>query len=133
MAVTTSTATVSFGALIVMPPAVPHSVSGTIRKQGPAATLDKGVVFAVHGGMLLHAMSIDSLLSGGLPAPYSMDGLPGGTAAQPSAGAMYTIEAIAWSTTTPSAPAISLSLPRTADLRTGDATGVNLDLLTFTP
>jgi hypothetical protein len=133
VAVTSSTATVTFGTLSVMPPAVPRSITGTIRQQGPAATLNKGVVFAVHGGMLMHAISIDSLLAGGLPASYTLDGLPGGTAAQPLTDAMYTVEAIAWSTVTPSAPAISVAMPRAADLSKGDATSVNLDLWTFAP
>jgi len=119
--VTSSTGTVSFNDLSVKAPAVTRSVSGLLhRDPRPAATtLDRGVLFAVHGGMVVHAMSIDSILSGGTPtAFYTMNNLPGGTSVSPFPWAVYGMDAIAWSSTTPGTAAGAI--PHVSDLRTGD-------------
>jgi len=60
-------------------------------------------------------------MSGGGSGAYTMDNLPGGSPATPLQGAFYGVEALGWSTT-----ALGIGIPRVADLRTGDDTGVDM-------
>jgi hypothetical protein len=129
--VTASTNTISFGSLTVKSPATARSVSGQLIVSGPTKSVNQGILFAVNGGMVVNAISIDGLLSGGTPTNYIMNNLPGGSAAVPSPLGIYSIEAIAWSSVTPTA--VAVSIPRTADLRTGDAANVNINLWQIGP
>jgi len=126
--VTAATGTVSFGPLMVTAPAMARSAAGRIT--GPVS-VDQGILFAVQGGMVVNTLSINGLLAGGTPADYRIDNLPGGSPADPFPRGIYGIEAFAWSSATPTAMAISI--PRTADLRTGDDTQVNVNLWQIGP
>jgi hypothetical protein len=132
--VTSTTGTVSFGPLEVKAPAVARTVSGILTRPSisSAALLDRGVLFAVHGGMVVNALSIDGLLSGGTPSvSYVMDNLPGGTTALPFPGGLYGVSALAWASGAPGTAAASV--PRIADLRTGDDPNADLFLLMLMP
>ena len=126
--VTMSTGTVSFGPLTVKAPATARSVSG--RLIAPAS-VDQGMLFAVHGGMVVNAMPIDGLLTGGTPTTYFLNDLPGGSSADPFPQGIYSIEAFAWSASTPTN--VAISVPRTADLTRGDDSNVNVNLWQIGP
>jgi hypothetical protein len=84
-------------------------------------TMDRGVLFAVHGGMIVNEINIGTsggqIASGGT---YTLSNLPGGSAVTPLFGAFYGIEPLGWSSTTPSAKAFAIH--RIVDLSTGDDT-----------
>lgn len=124
--VSSATTTVSFVDLTPAAPAISRSVSGTISI--PAAgmgMMDRGVLFAVHDGMIVNAVPIDNKMSSG--GDYAMDNLPGGSPAAPLRGAFYGIEAMGWSSSLPAAKAISL--PGIADLRTGNASAIDMQMI----
>ena len=88
--------------------------------------MNNGILFAVHGGMIVNTMSVSGQMSGG--GSYSMSNLPGGSSKTPLSGAFYGVEALGWSTT-----ALGIGIPRVADLRTGDDTGVDMQMLLLLP
>lgn len=100
--------------------------------------MDNGVLFIVHGGMIVNAMSVgqsagNQMATGGT---YTMPNIPGGTPAKPLPIAFYGVEAIGWSTGT--MPALmrhykAIAIPAIADLRIGDDTSTNLDMLPLWP
>lgn len=119
--VSSGTTTVSFTTpLTPTAPAVSRSFNGTI-KLPPMNVMTNGILFAVHDGMIVNTMSVSSQMSGGGGGAYTMDNLPGGTPATPLPGAFYGVEALGWSTT-----ALGIGIPRVADLRTGNDTGVDM-------
>ncbi len=124
--VTPSTNNPSFSSLSVTLPATARSVSGSIIVPQTFAPgfLDRGVLFACHGGMIVNAIRVDSqMVSGGT---YTML-LPGGTAAQPLPGAYYGIEAFGWLSTNPLNRAAAV--PRIVSLSTADAAGIDLTMV----
>ena len=124
--VTASTATISFGNLGVAHPAIARTVSGMISIATTSApgSLDRGVLFACHGGMIVNAIRVDSQLASG--GTYTMI-LPGGSSAQPLPGAFYGIEAFGWQSTDRLKRAVSV--PVFADLSTADAADVDLTMV----
>ncbi len=124
--VSSATTTVSFGDLTPTAPAMSRSVSGLITMPaGSMGMMDRGVLFAVHDGMIIHAMPIDNEMSSG--GSYAMNNLPGGSPATPLRGAFYGIEAMGWSSSAPVTKAISL--PGIADLRTGNASTIDMYMI----
>lgn len=126
--VTPSANNPSFGALGVALPATARSVSGSIllpETFAPGTGLDRGILFAVHGGMIVNAMKVDSQMASG--GSYTLGNLPGGTSLNPLPGAFYGIEALGWSSTSPETRAIAL--PRFVNLTTADATGIDLTMM----
>jgi hypothetical protein len=87
-----------------------------------AADLDNGILFVARGGMIVHTMPIDLQMS----VDYTVSGLPGGSPANPLPFAFYGVDALAWSSST---PAKAVAIPAAADLRTGDDTGVDMNML----
>jgi len=80
--------------------------------------MDSGLLFAVHGGMIVDAMRVDNLMGNG--GNYTMPNLPGGTSGTPLPGAFYGIDAFGWSST--NALYKSIAIPQIVDLRTGNDT-----------
>ncbi len=125
-AVTASTSSVTFPALTVTSPYQGNSVAGTISMTMPlkmSNKMDRGVLFAVHGGMIVDAMGIDAEMATG--GTYTMINLPGGSAITPLPGAFYGIEALGWSSTPmPSStlPYSAVAIPQVVDLRIGNDT-----------
>ncbi len=116
---------VSFDALSVKAPAVARSVSGSIViPEDMANTLDKGTLFAVHGGMVVHAVNIDSLMPAG--GEYKIENLPGGSSETPLIGAIYGLDALGLSSSLPGTKAKAWAGP--ADLSSGAATGIDLEM-----
>lgn len=91
----------------------------------PGTGLDRGVLFAVHGGMIVNAVRVDSQMSSG--GAYTLANLPEGTPSQPLPMAFYGIEAFGWSSTDPALRAVAV--PRFVNLRTADATGIDLNMV----
>ncbi len=118
-----STSTVSFGPLSVTAPYQSNTVTGMVSMSTSTMNgmMDRGVLFAVHGGMIVNAINIGSngggqIVSGG---SYTISNLPGGTAATPLLGAFYGIEAVGWSSSPTATTATrAFSVPQTVDLST---------------
>jgi hypothetical protein len=124
--VTSASPAAHFGPLSVKVPAVARSVSGTVTVPADKTGLmDRGVLFAVHGGMIVNAVKVDGPMGSG--GSYTLDNLPGGTATQPLPGAFYGITAFGWSST--DAAIRASAIPRFADLHISDATGMDLNML----
>ncbi len=85
------------------------------------STMDRGVLFAVHGGMIVNAINIGSNAGGGgqivSGGTYAMSNLPGGSAVAPLAGAFYGVEALGWTSTQSSLNVCAI--PQVVDLRIG--------------
>jgi hypothetical protein len=129
--VTFSAPTVTFGTLAVKPPWHSNKISGVITPRTSTGLMDTGVAFAVHGGLIVDAIST---LKGDLPladietgGTYTISNLPGGTAGTPLPFAWYGVDVISWSTTTPTT-GVGLAVPAVVDLSTGDATGIDMDM-----
>lgn len=125
--VTSATTTLSFGTLSVITPLANRTVSGSIIVPETFAPgfLDRGILFACHGGMIVNAINVDSQMASG--GTYSISNLPGGTPEHPLPMAFYGIEVIGWSSGTPANRA--LAIPRFVDLRIADAAGVDLNMV----
>jgi hypothetical protein len=72
--------------------------------------------------MIVNTLSVDSQMSGG--GSYTMANLPGGSPSAPFPGAFYGVEALGWSSSS-----LGIGIPRVADLRTGDDTNVDMQML----
>jgi hypothetical protein len=125
-AVTASTPSVTIPALTVTSPFQGNSVSGAISMTLPVKMnnkMDKGVLFAVHGGMIVNAMDAGSQMATG--GSYTMTNLPGGSFSVPLPRGFYGIEALGWSSTPmpmSTVPYAAVAIPQVVDLRTGDDT-----------
>jgi hypothetical protein len=122
-----SAAVVSFGSLTVSSPYRGNSIVGSITMAMPVIMdnkMDKGVLFAVRGGMIVNSLSVDSLMPAG--GSYVMANVPGGSPSMPMPGAFYGIDAVGWT----SSPSIyrAIAIPQVVDLRTGSDTA-NLQML----
>ena len=123
--VTASTTTLSFGVLNVTPPATSRKVTGSIivPQTFAAGFLDRGVLFACHGGMIVNAIHVDEqMVSGGT---YTIN-LPGGSPDKPLPGAFYGIEAMGWLSSNPLNRAASIH--GFANLSTTDAADVDMTM-----
>lgn len=124
--ITASTSSVTFPALTVTSPYRDNSIAGTVSMTMPLRMnnkMDKGVLFAIHGGMIVNAMSVDSQMATG--GTYTMTNLPGGSITTPLPGAFYGIEALGWSSTPmPMSPLpySAIAIPQVVDLRTSSDT-----------
>ncbi len=126
MTVTQGSPVASFGTLNVIAPATSRSVSGAIIiPQDKTGLMDRGVLFAVHGGMIVNAMQADGLMDHG--GSYALSNLPGGSSVQPIPMAFYGIEAFGWKADDPAVR--SVAIPRFVDLRTADAAGIDLNMI----
>ncbi len=124
--VTSGTTTIAFGTLPVVNVNgwQGNSISGTISS---SMTFTNSVLFAVHGGMIVNAMST---VMGTMPMPaisngmttYTLSNLPGGSQATPHSVAIYGVEAIGW-------PPAAAAIPALADLSTEDATGIDMNMI----
>ena len=128
--VTGSTTTVSFPApLAVMSPYQDNSITGSIVMNNAMKMnnkMDRGLLFAVHGGMIVNAIGVNSqMVTGGA---YTMTNLPGGTPATPLPGAFYGVDALGWLSSNPTGTYRAIAIPQIVDLRTGDDTA-DLDML----
>jgi len=114
---------VSLGAINPTAPAVSRSIGGMINVPSMGmGMMNNGVFFAVHGGMIVNTISVNAQMSGG--GSYTMTNLPGGSTTTQLAGAFYGVEALGWSPT-----ALGIGIPRVADLRTGNDTNVNMQMI----
>lgn len=124
--VTASTSSVIFPALTVTSPYQGNTVSGTISMTMPVRMnnkMDKGVLFAIHGGLIVNAMTVDTQMATG--GTYTMTNLPGGSVATPLPGAFYGIEALGWSSTPMPMSSLlysAIAIPQVVDLRTSNDT-----------
>ncbi len=127
--VTSSTASTTFGTLSVKAPATARSVSGTITvPSGKEGLMDRGVLFAVHGGMIVNAVNVNSQMGSG--GAYTLGNLPGGTSTQPLPMAFYGIEAFGWYSADPAdLTRRAVAVPRFVDLRIADAADIDLSML----
>jgi hypothetical protein len=120
--VSSATTTVGFTTpLAVTSPYVSNSVTGTIVMNNPGMMnnmMDKGLLFAVNGGMIVNSIDVSSsMMTGG---PYTISDLPGGTFGTPLPGAFYGVDAVGWSST--NALHRAIAIPQIVDLRTGNDT-----------
>lgn len=124
--ISASSYTLTFGNLAMTLPAVERTVSGSIIVPETFASgfLDRGVLFACHGGMIVNATKVDSQMASG--GTYTISNLPGGTPEHPLTGAFYSIEALGWSSSNPANRA--LAAPQRANLSTGSATGIDVTM-----
>jgi hypothetical protein len=129
MPVTSATTTVAFSSdLVVNTPWTGNSVSGSTTMQNPTMNnkMDQGVLFAAHGGMIVHAIQVDRQMATG--GAYTITNLPGGSPGNLLPSAFYGIEAVGWSTTNPLMKAVAV--PQVVDLRNGNDTA-DLNMLPF--
>ncbi|MBI3609881.1 MAG: DUF4382 domain-containing protein [Nitrospirae bacterium] len=123
--VTSGAATVTFSTpLAVTSPWTSNSITGNISIPASGMNkMDQGVLFTVHGGIIVDTLTVDkgeiNMLVGG---SYTLSNIPGGRPA-----ALYGVDAAGWSSTVPATRAIAL--PARVDLRTGNATGVNMNMI----
>ncbi len=128
--VTSQTATVAFTTpLTVVSPYKGNSVTGSITMHNPVimgSKMNRGRLFAVHGGMIVDAVDVNSQMTVTTNNGYSLTNLPGGDATTPLPGAFYGLEAVGWT----SSPSIykAIAIPQIVDLRKGDDTA-NMDML----
>lgn len=123
--VTSGTTTVAFGTLPVVNVNgwQGNSISGTFNS---SMMFTNSVLFAVHGGMIVNAKST---VMGTMPAisngmTYSLSNLPGGSQANQHPLAIYGVEAIGWSPNS-----VAIAIPAIADLSSGDAAGVDMNMI----
>jgi hypothetical protein len=125
--ITSGTGTVSFGTLSPKsPPSVQggDSILGAISVSSMGTNkMDRGILFAVHDGMIVNTIDVSNPMMGIGDGSYTMASLPGGSSSQPFPEAVYGVEAIGWSSTSST---IGIGFPRVADLRTGNDTSVNI-------
>ncbi|OGW34603.1 MAG: hypothetical protein A2X58_01905 [Nitrospirae bacterium GWC2_56_14] len=126
--VSSSTGTLSLGMLNVTAPLAARSVSGSIMVPetfAPGTGFDRGILFAVHGGMIVNAMNVNAQIASG--GSYTMTNLPGGTAQLPFPRACYAMEVVGWSSENPATRGVAV--PRFVNLSTSDAAGIDLNLI----
>jgi hypothetical protein len=120
--ISSATTTVSFGMLSPDAPAS-NSISGSISVPS-MGMMDTGLLFAVHDGMIVNTIPVDGQMMSG--DSYTMTNVPGGTPTTPLRGAFYGVDALGWSSTT---SAKAIAIPRIADLRTGNAAGIDMNMI----
>jgi len=119
---------IHFGDLDIIPPISANTVSGMLTLPSTLeGSMDRGIVFAVHGGIVVHAVRADDIIAQG--GEYVLGNLPGGSGEHPLPGARYTIQAVGWSSTDQTVHAASL--PEMADLSEGNAEDVMLSMMSL--
>jgi len=120
--VSSATTTVLFPTpLTAMAPYQGNSVTGSIVMNDPSKMnnkMDRGLLFAVHGGMIVNTIGINSQIATG--GTYTMTNLPGGSSTTPLPGAFYGIDAVGWLSTNPTGTYKAIAIPQIVDLRTGN-------------
>ncbi len=116
--------------------AIGNSVTGSIVLTDSKMNnkMDSGLLFAVHGGMIVDAINIGTTPLGSLTpggqigagGSYTITNLPGGSPGSPLAGAFYGIDAVGWSSVNSTYK--SIAIPQIVDLRTGND-GATMDML----
>jgi hypothetical protein len=112
-----------------------NTISGNITMSNPTrmnGKMDNGIVFAVHGGMIVNAVDVSTQMAVG--GSYTMPNMPGGTPGSPHPLAFYGVETIGWSTSLmPNSMRRfrAIAIPAIADLRIGDDTSVTMDMIPF--
>jgi hypothetical protein len=133
--VSASSQTVTIPPLSVQSSWSANTISGNIVMSNPTRMNNKmtnGIVFAVHGGMIVNAIDANSQMATG--GTYTMPNMPGGTPGSPHPLAFYGVESIGWSSTPmPGSSKVfrAIAIPAIADLRTGDDTSVTMDMIPF--
>ena len=125
--VSAANASIDFGTLGVKAPAISRSISGAINVPTMSmGAMNRGVAFAVHGGMIVNAVKTDGVMGSG--GSYTLENLPGGeSAANALPVAVYGVTAFGWSASNATAHAVAV--PVIVDLSSSDATGADLDML----
>lgn len=131
--VSASSPTVTFTPLFVQSSWSASTIAGSIIMSNPNAMngkMNNCIVFVVHGGMIVNAVDVNNQMAAG--GSYSMPNMPGGTPGNPHPLAFYGVEAVGWS----SSPMMgsnklfrAVAIPAIADIRTGDDTGVDMNML----
>jgi hypothetical protein len=113
--------------------ATANTLSGSLAVPVPNLGLDTGYILACRDGLIVDTLNAGAtgtaiMASGGT---YSFI-LPGGSTATPLPGAFYVMHALGWKSgeilTT-----LSEAFSQVADLRTGNATGINLNMVKVAP
>jgi len=109
--------------------ATANSLSGTIT-QAVANTYDSGYLVVVRMGTIVDTIPLASVLTanGGTGGSFSVGNLPGGSTASPLPSAYYYVYARVWNSTAPATTTRRIDFSGYADLRTGNATGINATL-----
>lgn len=78
------------------PSALPYanSIVTTVAVSPLLPGLSKGQLFVTHGGLVVDSYQINSLMPGG--GSFAVANLPGGTSANPLAGANYAVSVLGW-------------------------------------
>jgi hypothetical protein len=129
--VSASSPTVTITTLSVQSNWSANAISGNIIMSNPnkmGSMMDSGIVFAVHGGMIVNAVDVKSQMTMTNGGAYAMPNMPGGTPSNPHPLAFYGVEAIGWDSLHPRLHR-AIAIPAIADLRIGDDTSVNMDML----
>ncbi len=131
--VSAASPTVTITPLFVQSSWSANTIAGNITMNNPNkmnGNMDNGIVFAVHGGMIVNAIDVNNQMKTG--GSYTMPNMPGGTTASPHPLAFYGIEAIGWS----SSPMMgskktyrAIAISAIADIRTGNDTGVDMNMM----
>ena len=106
--------------------ATPDSIAGSIL-QTTANKYDKGELVVVWMGTIVTTQPLDAVLTAnsGTGGTYSVANLPGGSPAKPLPGAFYYMYARVWNSADPLLSLKRIDFNGFADLRTGNATGMN--------
>ena len=108
-----------FGTMTPNTPAA-YSISGNVViPSGLLNTMDSGKLFSVYGGMIINTIDVATQMPTG--GAYTMSSMPGG-----SANTVYGIEAFGWSSTS---LVRAIAVPQVVDLSTGNATGVDMNMI----
>lgn len=127
--VSASSPTFAIPPLSVQSPWTGNTISGSITMNNAVkmnGVMDRGFLFVAHGGMIVSAINVDAQMGSG--GAYSVPNIPGGTAAQPLPLAFYGVEAVGWQALFPRLHK-AIAIPAIADVRTGDAAGVDMNML----
>lgn len=110
-----------------------NTLSGSLTVPVPNLGLDTGYILACRDGLVVDAQNGGTTGTGIMATggTYSFT-LPGGSASTPLPGAFYILHALGWKSGT-ILTTLSEAFARVADLRTGNDTGVNLDMVKVAP
>jgi hypothetical protein len=129
--ISASSPTVTIAMLSVQSSWSANNISGNIIMSNPnkmGGMMDSGILFAVHGGMIVNRVDVSPQMQMATGGVYTMSNMPGGTPGNPHPLAFYGVEAIGWNSLSPRLHR-AIAIPAIADLRTGDDTSVTMDML----
>ncbi|HET7317501.1 MAG TPA: hypothetical protein VFK23_00050, partial [Nitrospirota bacterium] len=127
--VSASSPTFTIAQLSVQSPWTGNTISGSITMNNAIkmnGVMNRGFLFVAHGGMIVSAINVSAQMDSG--GAYNVPDIPGGTAAQPLPLAFYGVEAVGWQALFPRLHK-AIAVPAIADVRAGDATGVDMNML----